>query len=324
MPFGDSFQSVFLLFFLGSKHADKESYHYYRFPNAESIKVDRKDLPSVPLNHARIIVVSDTHNRHDRLGPFPECDLFVHCGDILMTGKKFSHQYQIDMLRHFDEWMKTIPAERKVVIGGNHDEVFMKYTKQERKQLFSHVEYLENESIVWKGAHIWASPISNGKSPNRAFQSHAFENETLQNVPSSVDILVTHGNSIKVSKSVDHKLHLFGHNHNSYGIYIDHEIDSLTKEKIAKKVGVCAPICDGRYRLNQLPIIIDYPINSQTTQTSDVGTNIPNGVLAAERKDNSVANSIVSKRKTTSIHRSYFCWFYSNKKVSPESDNTSD
>lgn len=46
--------------------------------------LDKSDLPSKPSpHHLRIVAASDTHGKH-RFLPIPkDCDVFVHCGDLL-------------------------------------------------------------------------------------------------------------------------------------------------------------------------------------------------------------------------------------------------
>lgn len=318
MTLSDSIRSLALYFFLGNVHTSKDSFQYYRFPDGRSEKVERGDIPPCPPNHLRIVVLSDTHNRHDRLGPMPKCDLFVHCGDILMTGKKFSRQFQLSILQHFDEWIGRIPAEKKLVVAGNHDDILFKFSPEERKRLFKNAHYLENESLVWKGAHIWASPISYGSSPNKAFQSPDFENEVLNKLPSkSVDILITHGLHSKVLDEVKHNIHLFGHNHNSYGIYIEDDRngenvdDCDSGSVIAKRVSVCAPICDGLYRLNQLPFIIDYPLAPTDDEVKTSATTMPmQQIPESQSIDTSMEQSKVQGR-------SWQFW-WSKSKVAPE------
>eukprot|EP01040_Poterioochromonas_malhamensis_P019279 gene19279-22736_t len=234
-----------------------------------------------------------------------------------MTGKKFSHQFQLSVLQHFDEWMGQIPADKKVVIAGNHDDILFKFSTEERKRLFKNAHYLENESLEWKGAHIWASPISFGSSPNKAFQSSDFENEVLAKLPSkSVDILITHGLHSKVLDEVKHNIHLFGHNHNSYGIYIENDRngDDNVDERdsmIAKRVSVCAPICDGSYRLNQLPFIIDYPMSPTDDEVKTSATTMPMQQIAQSQNiDTSTEQSKVQSR-------SWQFW-WSKSKVAPE------
>ena len=66
---------------------------------------------------ARVICVSDTHNRHRDL-PIQEGDLFIHAGDITQRGT-------LPELQDFNEWLATLPHKHKIVIGGNHDEILL-------------------------------------------------------------------------------------------------------------------------------------------------------------------------------------------------------
>merc|ERR1712227_46222 len=66
---------------------------------------------------ARIVCVSDTHNRHLNLDIQPG-DIFIHAGDITQRGT-------LHELEAFNEWLATLPHKHKVVIGGNHDEILL-------------------------------------------------------------------------------------------------------------------------------------------------------------------------------------------------------
>lgn len=50
----------------------------------------RAELPPNNPGVTRIVIVSDTHTRHAALGDLPIGDVFVHCGDILMSSSFFS------------------------------------------------------------------------------------------------------------------------------------------------------------------------------------------------------------------------------------------
>lgn len=70
----------------------------------------------------RFLVISDTHNlAFDDAGeiplrsPLPACDVLIHAGDLTRYGKTLAdYENGLHMLR-------TIPAELKLVIGGNHE-----------------------------------------------------------------------------------------------------------------------------------------------------------------------------------------------------------
>jgi predicted phosphodiesterase len=255
--------SVQNYFFLGNQHADIDSVNYYRYPNLQADKLHRTQLPARPQNHCRIVVISDTHTRHDRLAPLPESDLFIHCGDIIMTGSRFSTRYQTKALQHFNTWLGTVPATKKLIIGGNHDALLEEIGKEKSQQILYNANYLVNDHFNLQNLRIWASPLSQGTSPNRAFQSEEFTKKTLAQAPSEVDILITHGDCDEVANQVKHKLHLYGHYHNAYGFSIGERQD--TSEQIIPRI--CAPICDGRFRLTHIPFIIDFPLDHHQTNS---------------------------------------------------------
>lgn len=287
MSFSDSVRSVFLYFFLGREHQNKDTFNYYKYPQTTYQTLSSDALPERTASFLRVVVVSDTHNRHDRLGSIPPCDLFVHCGDILMIGGKFTLKFQGEKLKEFDTWLASVPATQRVVIGGNHDHLLTTMSLAERKRAFKNASYLENEGFVAKNIRFWASPISYGRSPNKAFQSADFQAATFQAAPRDVDVLITHGHYPSLTERIEHKLHLCGHNHNSYGIDIKSSLNpdpaaETTSTAVASQVSICAPICDGKYRLNQLPVVIDIPIpevdiptrrTSETAESSQLPQN---------------------------------------------------
>lgn len=206
----------------------------------------------------RVVVTSDTHNLHEMIGSVPECDIFVHCGDILMVSRLFSDKAGRQNLVKFNEWMSRIPAKIKIVIGGNHDNALEKLGKDAAKQLFSHCTYLENEVVTVEGYTIFATPYSNGSSKNKAFQSHACHDEALATCPDKVDILITHGHFQTLEQRTSHKVHLWGHNHNSYGVQYP---GGKVHGSLASSLSVCATAMDGMFNLAHDVIVLDLPKN---------------------------------------------------------------
>ena len=49
------------------------------------------DLPPMNDDFYRVVMVGDTHDRHNALDILPESDIFIHCGDIFMTSRFFSN-----------------------------------------------------------------------------------------------------------------------------------------------------------------------------------------------------------------------------------------
>lgn len=247
---------------VGKVHSCPDEYLFHQFRSLRCDKVHRETIPPKADDCIRIVVIADTHTRHRCLGEIPQCDLLVHCGDIMMTGRKLSPEYQISILQDFNYWLGETNATERIVVGGNHDCVLDGLPKEEKNKLFSNARYMENEVFDFHGVRIWATPLSQGASGNRAFQGEAFTQESLQTCPSEVDILVTHSYCPHLTERVKHKLHLYGHVHWQYGLSVEEVEDaSVPKhDQVVSRLAVCAPICGSSYDLTQRPIIIDYPL----------------------------------------------------------------
>ena len=234
--------------------------------NRAAVEVERAALPPKASGAVRIIVVSDTHSRHSDLGVLPHGDLFVHCGDILMSARLWTDAGQVDKLRAFNAWLGSpaVPCATKVVIMGNHDCVAPKLGKEQLAAVLTNATYLENDLLgegaggEGKGAkggssglRIFATPLSQGRSGNAAYQDDAFAAATkaaAANVAEPVDIFITHGPSQRIitsnstpgeleswARHLRPRLHLWGHAHDLHGVRIDDEV-----------VSVCASISDIR------------------------------------------------------------------------------
>jgi hypothetical protein len=55
----------------------------------------------------RIIIVSDTHGKHDLIRDLPESDIFIHSGDFMNSG------IYLEEITSFNAWLKGIPAKHK-------------------------------------------------------------------------------------------------------------------------------------------------------------------------------------------------------------------
>lgn len=209
------------------------------------------------IRSVRVMIISDTHERHSTLGKLPPCDVLIHAGDILMTSRVQSVSKAKTKLKKFNDWMKEQDASYKVVIGGNHDKVLEELSAVELQQTFTDCTYLCNSGIDAMGLKIWASPCSQGASDNRAFQSKEFRAaaEDAARMLGQVDILVTHGTCTTLQNIVRPRLmHVFGHYHCFHGLHM-YDTD------YANLVSVAAPIMDHNYDPHNLPIVIDCHIN---------------------------------------------------------------
>jgi predicted phosphodiesterase len=212
----------------------------------------------------RILVISDTHDRHHLLEDLPECDILIHSGDILMTSRVFTKEYSMQKYKSFVKWLKSQKATYKIVIGGNHDNCLEQLSQKELQSLFPANEgiyYLCNESINFQGLSIFATPYSSGASPNKAFQSDSFKEETknkLKSLLNPVDILITHGECSDFRELLPQfsptVMHISGHCHVYHGV---HEIMHHSSSGSVSVLSVAAPIMNGRFNPFHLPIVVD-------------------------------------------------------------------
>ena len=148
------------------------------------------------------------------------------------------------------------------------------------KRLLSNCIYLCNELVEFRGLVIFATPLSHGRSENRAFQSSAFRAETearLQDLISqgrNVDILVSHGPlSRGISEGLHTKIHFWGHVHEYYGATLISPSSSGASNMKDVDIGVdvdndicppcntlsiCASNMGAEYAMTHLPIVLDF------------------------------------------------------------------
>ena len=185
----------------------------------------------------KIIALADTHKQYFKM-TIPECDLFIHAGDIDV----YRYDREFD---HFNEWLLTIPAKERIVIAGNHDGYFEDKNPFEIKKMLTNGTYLFNDSCRVGKYKIWGSPYT-PRFGNWSFMYRTVEEaQTIWSmIPEDTDIVITHGPPVGILDKVEYpsshvgcywlrkkifqikpKLHIFGHIHQSRGMEI---IDGIT------------------------------------------------------------------------------------------------
>lgn len=271
MTFLDLLSERAINIFLGNiEHSRPNSCHYLSAADESHSTLSYSDLPEKKAGMVRIIIISDTHERHTKLHNFPKGDILIHCGDILMTGRLSSVMSGLRKLLWFNEWIKCVPCKHKIVIGGNHDRVMEKIGKIAVQSVLSNATYLENDLIECEGLRIWGTPCSAGRSSNKAFQSEDFKMSTMQKAPlHDVDILLTHGHCPELEVKVPHTVHLWGHAHSSYGV---RRPPMVLNGSAVSSLSICAPIMDKFYQPAHLPFILDMPTKRGIVVNSDAPT----------------------------------------------------
>lgn len=206
-------------------------------------------LPSTPEGFVRIVIVSDTHERHNLI-TLPAGDVLLHCGDILQSSSLTSLTRGKRCLEEFNQWLSEQPCKEKVVIGGNHDYALEKLGKS-AKEVLSNAVFLQDSSIdlPMSGLRVYGNAFSVGASHNRAWQTATPQVSIDQ--AKGADVVMTHSLSHTMQAAlkdagVKARLWAFGHVHKAHGVRLDQQM-----------LLVNAAINDEKYRPWQPPVIVD-------------------------------------------------------------------
>lgn len=187
-----------------------------------------------------IVAISDTHNKHKRLGIPESGDLIIHSGDCTSMGRP-------DEIKRFIRWYGDLDYEKIILVPGNHDFGFEQDIDTYRVLCERHnVTLLIDEAAEFRGVKIWGSPVQ------PAFCDWAFNRESSlssvgcrkqyspikdhwDKIPEDTDILITHGPPSHILswtmrgpdagcpilldrlENLNVKLHIFGHIHEARG-----------------------------------------------------------------------------------------------------------
>jgi hypothetical protein len=100
-----------------------------------------------------LVIVSDTHGRHDLIDSLPEGDVLIQAGDFMNSG------LYPEEIRSFNCWLGEQPIKHRVVCGGNHDRLFQ-IAPPEARALLTNAAYLENTGVTIEGVSFWGSPYT--------------------------------------------------------------------------------------------------------------------------------------------------------------------
>ncbi len=217
----------------------------------------------------RIAHLSDTHTRESFFS-VPNCDLFVHSGDVGSNGN-------IDDLKNFCLWaanqIENCKCKLAVMIAGNHDFCFENGRARQAKKMVEDAGfvYLNDSHVMFEGKKIWGMPVTpwfNDWAFNR--YPGPFMKKHTDQIPSDVDILVSHGPTRGVlDKTINDEyvgckdlrdriasimgnrknplLHLFGHIHEARGYLVENNVYHVNGSSL-----------DRRYSPSHSPVIIEW------------------------------------------------------------------
>jgi len=233
----------------GKDNLENRSKMNYKFKNikVEKLEIDSPPPPWPRPGVVRIVLISDTHNKHRKI-TMPPGDILIHSGD-------FTNRGSLSAIKEFDAWLGELPYLHKVVVPGNHDTAMdpamwtdnpkindlNEASAEDTKEIIKNAKVLINETLEVRGISIFGSPYTLDpfkldwwayKAQNEA------QLEDLMEMPvECVDIVVTHSppygigdltsnGDLAGSKAVLNKvvacnpaLHVFGHIHEAAGAY---------------------------------------------------------------------------------------------------------
>jgi hypothetical protein len=282
----------------------------YRSVQGRAVRCTVDGLPEQPPNCARLVLLSDTHGKHDWVD-VPNGDVLCHTGDITVGWRNRCSCCRANAsLRAFDAWLGDLPHRHKVIIGGNHDSELERIVATERSgdaRPFTNATYLENSGKMLqlprgRTLHVWGTPWSAaGNSANQAFRARSVGK---LNPPLGVDVLLSHSKlSSETLERAAPRVHASGHFHDSHGVNLVHGEDEAAggspslSEQAADLYGpagatkpfapppgqtarcdVNAAVCDSSYSTTQRVIVVDLPVATPQQAAAAVPTG---GVTAA-------------------------------------------
>jgi Icc-related predicted phosphoesterase len=190
---------------------------------------DRTGLERQEGKSMRIVAFSDTEGKHGQL-EVPDGDVLVFAGDM-------SHHGSSVAIEEFDRWLGTLPHPNKLVIAGNHDTLFERNPGIGRL-LMKNCRYLQDEVAEVDGVKFWGSPWQPWFF-NWSFNLPRGDKlaEKWAMIPEDAEVLITHGPPFgigdntgqmqvgcealreRVMKLPKLKTHIFGHVHESPGLF---------------------------------------------------------------------------------------------------------
>jgi Icc-related predicted phosphoesterase len=206
----------------------------------------------------RIVIISDTHERHDELGVL-RGDVLIHCGDGLNGFTRSA-----GALEQLDEWFGRQEFDRIFCTGGNHDFELEERVGSEEPG-FRNADYLQDESRHYGGLTFYGAPWTPELQGWAFYLPHDELRDKWDLIPDDTDVLITHTPPLRILDQNRHgrhcgcpelqrrlmklrpRIHCFGHIHASSG--------SLD---VRGTRFVNASMVDSQYRLAREPYQIDF------------------------------------------------------------------
>lgn len=178
----------------------------------------------------RLVVISDTHGKHEELGELVG-DVLIHCGDFCDGFRKEPRD-----LESVDAWFARQRFELIICVGGNHD--FVVEDRIDNAQpVFRNALWLQDAAHVHRGITFYGSPWLPHLEGWAFYLTPGGLREKWSMIPADTDVLITHTapfgildqprsrnthcgcpHLLERVEAVKPQFHLFGHNHASAGL----------------------------------------------------------------------------------------------------------
>ena len=73
---------------------------YLYIQNEVGSFVKQENLTKVDTNSIRIVIISDTHEKHEQLN-IPPSDILIYCGDIVACGRRNKDEENLNKYKNF-------------------------------------------------------------------------------------------------------------------------------------------------------------------------------------------------------------------------------
>lgn len=193
----------------------------------------------------KIVHLSNTHGKHTNFtASIPDdADVIVHSGDFL-------NYLTLEEATLFIRWFRALPVKHKLLVGGNHDDLFDLNSDLYEPIDLSGIHFLTGKTVEIDGINFYgeSAVLMQDFSFGIAFayENHEQGQAIWSKIPSDTDVLITHGPPFGVLDKVESydktrrlgckalkerievlpnlKLHLFGHVHSARGQVVINEV----------------------------------------------------------------------------------------------------
>lgn len=141
-----------------------------------------------------VVCVSDLH---ENLIDIPPCDLLCIAGDISYAFKGDLVAKQKFLVGPFTEWLRSVPADRIVIVAGNHDQSIEQWGWPINADPLCKAVYLQDAGAELCGLSVWGTPWQPWfyswafNAPRH--DGEEFLAEKFAMIPDDTDIVICHG-----------------------------------------------------------------------------------------------------------------------------------